>query len=147
MGDWGRSFVSIALLLFGFSTILYNYYLGENSLTFFSTRNQNLFNGFRVLIIGLVCWGSTTDLGTVFGFADVTMGLLALANLVALVFLIKPGLRILRDFDEQIASGVEQPVFNADNFRDLHVDRGAWEIEPEDLERIQAAKGTAPARQ
>jgi AGCS family alanine or glycine:cation symporter len=99
VGDWGRAFVSIALVLFGFSTMLYNYYLGENSLNFFSTENQNLFNGFRVLIIGLVCWGATTDLGTVFGFADVTMGLLALANLIALLFLVKPGLRILRDFD------------------------------------------------
>ncbi|NVK40111.1 MAG: alanine:cation symporter family protein, partial [Oceanospirillaceae bacterium] len=28
VGEWGRSFVSVALLLFGFSTILYNYYLG-----------------------------------------------------------------------------------------------------------------------
>ena len=141
VGDWGRSFVSIALLLFGFSTVLYNYYLGENSLTFFSTKNQNLFNGFRVLVIGLVCWGSTTDLGTVFGFADVTMGLLAVANLIALLFLIKPGLRILRDFDSQIANGVDQPVFDAERFRDLNVDQAAWQIEPEDLARIQQRKG------
>jgi AGCS family alanine or glycine:cation symporter len=138
VGDWGRSFVSIALVLFGFSTMLYNYYLGENSLNFFSTENQNLFNGFRVLIIGLVCWGATTDLGTVFGFADVTMGLLALANLIALLFLVKPGLRILRDFDRQIGEGIEQPVFDVSQFRDMNVDPVAWEIEPEDLERIRA---------
>lgn len=138
VGDWGRAFVSIALVLFGFSTMLYNYYLGENSLNFFSTENQNLFNGFRVLIIGLVCWGATTDLGTVFGFADVTMGLLALANLIALLFLVKPGLRILRDFDRQIGEGIEQPVFDVSKFRDMNVDPVAWEIEPEDLERIRA---------
>lgn len=138
VGDWGRAFVSIALVLFGFSTMLYNYYLGENSLNFFSTENQNLFNGFRVLIIGLVCWGATTDLGTVFGFADVTMGLLALANLIALLFLVKPGLRILRDFDRQIGEGIEQPVFDVSQFRDMNVDPVAWKIEPEDLERIRA---------
>jgi AGCS family alanine or glycine:cation symporter len=138
VGDWGRAFVSIALVLFGFSTMLYNYYLGENSLNFFSTENQNLFNGFRVLIIGLVCWGATTDLGTVFGFADVTMGLLALANLIALLFLVKPGLRILRDFDRQIGEGIEQPVFDVSQFRDMNMDPVAWEIEPEDLERIRA---------
>lgn len=143
VGDWGRSFVSIALVLFGFSTMLYNYYLGENSLNFFSTENQNLFNGFRVLIIGLVCWGATTDLGTVFGFADVTMGLLALANLIALLFLVKPGLRILRDFDRQIGEGIEQPVFDASQFRDMNVDPVAWEIEPEDLERIKARETTS----
>ena len=29
VGEWGRIFVSIALLLFAFSSIMYNYYLGE----------------------------------------------------------------------------------------------------------------------
>ncbi|KEA62684.1 Sodium/alanine symporter [Marinobacterium lacunae] len=142
VGEWGRSFVSIALLLFGFSTVLYNYYLGENSINFFSTENQNLFNGFRVAIIGLVCWGATTDLGTVFAFADVTMGFLALVNLIALIVLIKPGLRIMRDFDEQIADGIEQPVFDASRFADMNVDAAAWEIEPEDLEKINQRRST-----
>ncbi len=141
VGDWGRSFVSVALMLFGFSTILYNYYLGENSINFFSTANQNFFNTFRVAIIGLVCWGATTDLGTVFGFADVTMGLLALVNLIALIALFKPGLRILKDFDHQIAEGIEQPVFDAKRFPDLNLDAAAWEIEPEDIERMGARTG------
>ncbi|PMR71205.1 alanine/glycine:cation symporter family protein [Halomonas heilongjiangensis] len=133
VGEWGRSFVSIALLLFGFSTILYNYYLGENSLNFFSRQNVTLFNAFRVAIIALCAWGATTDLGTVFGFADVTMGFLALANLIALIMLFKPGLRIMRDFDAQIAAGVEQPIFDAGKFTDLDIDPAAWDIEPEDL--------------
>jgi AGCS family alanine or glycine:cation symporter len=137
VGEWGRSFVSIALLLFGFSTILYNYYLGENSISFFNTENQNLFNGFRVAIIGLVCWGATTDLGTVFAFADVTMGLLAVANLIALIMLIKPGLRIMRDFDNQISAGIEQPIFDAGKFADMNVDPAAWDIEPEDLQAVR----------
>jgi len=139
VGEWGRSFVSIALLLFGFSTILYNYYLGENSLNFFSTENQNLFNAFRVAIICLCCWGAITDLGTVFAFADVTMGLLALVNLVALIVLIRPGLRIMRDFDDQIRDGIEQPIFDASRFADINVDPAAWDIEPEDLERCRRA--------
>lgn len=138
VGEWGRSFVSVALLLFGFSTILYNYYLGENSINFFKTDNQNLFNGFRVAIIGLVCWGATTDLGTVFAFADVTMGLLAVANLIALIMLIKPGLRIMRDFDDQISAGIKQPVFDASKFADMNVDPAAWEIELEDRQPTAA---------
>ncbi|WP_336366122.1 alanine/glycine:cation symporter family protein [Marinobacter sp. C2H3] len=141
VGDWGRSFVSVALVLFAFSTILYNYYLGENSLNFFKSESPNLYNTFRVAIIGLVCWGSTTDLGTVFGFADVTMGLLALVNLVALLQLFKPGLRVLRDFDDQLRQGIEQPVFDVNRFSDMNVDASAWTIEPEDLERLRAHTG------
>ncbi len=145
VGEWGRSFVSIALLLFGFSTILYNYYLGENSLNFFSRQNVTLFNGFRVAIIALCAWGATTDLGTVFGFADVTMGFLALANLIALIMLFKPGLRIMRDFDAQIAAGVEQPIFDAGKFTDLDIDPAAWDIEPEDLLAQQQPAAASPS--
>tara|TARA_B100000700_G_scaffold28785_1_gene27646 strand:- start:24832 stop:26304 length:1473 start_codon:yes stop_codon:yes gene_type:complete len=145
VGEWGRTFVSLALLLFAFSTILYNYYLGENSLNFFSRDNQTLFNAFRVAIVLLVCWGATTDLGTVFGFADVTMGLLAVANLIALIMLFKPGLRILKDFDGQIRGGLKQPIFDAKQHPDMNLDPKAWEIEPEDLARMHDVLGNTPA--
>ena len=146
VGEWGRSFVSLALLLFAFSTILYNYYLGENSLNYFSNNNRKLFNGFRVAVVLLVCWGATTDLGTVFGFADVTMGLLAVANLAALIMLFKPGLRILKDFDDQIRQGVARPVFDVRRHPDLDLDPKAWELEPEDLARLQPHPQDVPAR-
>ncbi|GGY04242.1 AGCS sodium/alanine/glycine symporter [Litchfieldella qijiaojingensis] len=144
VGEWGRSFVSIALLLFGFSTILYNYYLGENSINFLSDQNKTLFNVFRIAVIGLCSWGAITDLGTVFAFADVTMGFLALANLIALIMLIKPGLRFMRDFDDQIKAGIEQPIFDASKFSDLNVDPAAWDIEPEDLQRVRRPQVATP---
>ncbi|WP_275100291.1 alanine/glycine:cation symporter family protein [Sedimenticola hydrogenitrophicus] len=132
VGEWGRMYVSIALLLFGFSTILYNYYLGENSLNFFKEENQTLFNSFRVAIICLCSLGAIMDLGTVFAFADVTMGLLALANLAALALLFKTGLRVMKDYDRQRQLGIEQPLFDAAAFRDLDLDPAAWQLEPED---------------
>ncbi|WP_339526746.1 alanine:cation symporter family protein, partial [Pseudomonas sp. EA_35y_Pfl2_R111] len=73
-----------------------------------------------------VLWGSVQDLGTVFAFADVTMGLLAIANLIALVLLFKVGLRLMRDYDNQIKAGVESPVFDAKNFADLDLDPAVW---------------------
>lgn len=126
VGEWGRSFVSIALMLFAFSSMIYNYYLGENSLNFFSEENKTLFNGFRVLTLALVLWGSLQDLSTVFAFADVTMGLLAVVNLAAVLLLIKVGLRIIRDYDEQRRAGIAQPVFDPARFADLDIDREAW---------------------
>ncbi|MDN3559684.1 alanine/glycine:cation symporter family protein [Vreelandella neptunia] len=146
VGEWGRTFVSLALLLFAFSTILYNYYLGENSLNFFSRDNQNLFNAFRVAIVLLVCWGATTDLGTVFGFADVTMGLLAVVNLIALIMLFKCGLRILKDFDVQRRQGIKQPIFDANQHPDLDLDPKAWELEPEEAEALKQRLKGAPAK-
>jgi AGCS family alanine or glycine:cation symporter len=130
VGEWGRSFVSIALMLFAFSSMIYNYYLGENSLNFFSEENKTLFNGFRVLTLALVLWGSLQDLSTVFAFADVTMGLLAVVNLAAVLLLIRVGLRIIRDYDEQRRAGIAQPVFDPARFADLDIDREAWPAPP-----------------
>jgi AGCS family alanine or glycine:cation symporter len=138
VGEWGRAFVSIALMLFAFTSIMYNYYLGENSLNYFSEENKMLFTGFRVLTLALVLWGSMQDLGTVFAFADVTMGLLAVVNLVALILLFKIGLRVMRDFDEQIRAGNPQPVFDPAKFADLDIDQRAWALEAEVTKPVPA---------
>ena len=125
VGEWGRVFVSMALLLFVFTTLVYNYYLGENALGFFSQKRW-LVQVYRVLVMALVLWGSMQDLSTVFGFADVTMGLLALVNLFAVFMLFKTGLRLMRDYDEQISAGVESPVLDAKKFADLDLDPSVW---------------------
>lgn len=125
VGTWGRGFVSVALMLFAFSSILYNYYLGENSLNYFSEENRTLFNGFRVVILALTLWGSMQDLTTVFAFADLTMALVALANITALVILVPVGMRVMRDYEQQRRAG-RTPVFNPDDFPDLDIDRDAW---------------------
>lgn len=125
VGSWGQGFVSIALLLFSFSSVMYNYYLGENSLSYFSEENQYLFNIFRVLVIALVFWGAMQDLGTVFVFADLTMGLLGVVNLAALAMLAKVGFRLLKDYDEQRKT-TATPQFDPEAWSDLDIDASAW---------------------
>ncbi|MDJ0877445.1 MAG: alanine/glycine:cation symporter family protein [Halieaceae bacterium] len=125
VGGWGEGFVSVALLLFAFSSIMYNYYLGENSLNYFSEENQTLFNVFRVLVLVLVMWGSLQDLGTVFGFIDLTMGLLGVVNLAAVALLIPIAFRLLKDFDTQ-RSQVEVPQLDPGQWSDLDIDPQAW---------------------
>jgi alanine or glycine:cation symporter, AGCS family len=127
-------------MLFAFTSIMYNYYLGENSLNYFSEENKTLFTIFRVLTLALILWGSLQDLATVFAFADITMGLLALVNLAAIALLLKVGLRILADYDGQVQAGAPHPVLDPDKFADLNIDREAWTGE-------QPARVTAaPAR-
>ena len=125
VGEWGRIFVSLALLLFVFTTLVYNSYLGENALGFFSQKRW-LVQVYRALVMVLVLWGSMQDLSTVFGFADVTMGLLALVNLVAVFLLFKVGLRLMRDYDRQISAGVQSPELDAREFADLDLDPQVW---------------------
>ncbi|MCY1403934.1 Amino-acid carrier protein AlsT [compost metagenome] len=145
VGEWGRIFVSTALLLFVFTTLVYNYYLGENALGFFSQKPA-LVKVYRALVIALVLWGSVQDLSTVFAFADVTMGLLALVNLVALVLLYKTGLRLMRDYDAQIKAGVEQPVFDRRQYADLDLDQAAWPLPPTTGPAASAAPASVAAQ-
>lgn len=126
VGDWGRQFVSLSLFLFAFTSIMYNYYLGETGANFFSRQNNATFLILRVLTLGLVVWGSIQDLSTIFSFADITMGCLAILNLTVLALMFKKTLRILNDFDEQLKSGNEEPVFLAEKFPDLNIDSAVW---------------------
>jgi len=126
VGDWGRTFISVALSLFVFTCILYNYYLGENALQFLVGRSKVALLTYRGLVLALICWGSMQNLGTVFAFADITMTCLAFVNLTALAMLIKVGLRVMKDYDEQRKAGIAQPVFDGSKFADLDLDRASW---------------------
>lgn len=125
MGWWGQAFITVALVLFAFTSIIYNYYLGENALNYFSDSNQTLFQGLRFVTLVLIIWGAGQDLATVFCFADLTMGLLALVNLVALVMLMPVGLRIFADYERQRLAGLS-PGFVAADHDHLGIDPRSW---------------------
>ncbi|MCE5981894.1 alanine/glycine:cation symporter family protein [Pseudomonas sp. LF19] len=135
VGDWGRIFISVALALFVFTSILYNYYLGESNLRFLVGDNRKALIGYRALVLLLIFWGAVQNLGTVFAFADITMTCLAFVNLIALALLFKVAMRVLRDYDDQRAAGVKTPVFDSAKFADLDLDTKAWPAKVEDSKR------------
>lgn len=126
LGGWTQYLLSFMILLFAFSSIIYNYYLGENALTII-TKSPVALTVLRLVIIGIVFLGATAPGATaVFFFSDPLMGILALVNLVVIMMLLPMALRLLKDFRGQLAAGVERPVFDPDAFPDLDIDRTAW---------------------
>ena len=140
VGDWGRMFISVALALFVFTSIMYNYYLGESNLRFLVGNNRKVLMGYRALVLVLIFWGSIENLSTVFAFADITMTMLAFVNLFALAFLFKIAMRILNDYDNQRAAGIKTPVFDSSQFPDLDLDRKAWPANPVKPEAAPSAE-------
>lgn len=126
VGDWGRTFISVALALFVFTSILYNYYLGESNLRFLLGDKRAPIMIYRGLVLLLILWGAIQNLETVFAFADITMTLLAFVNLIALALLFNVGMRLLRDYDQQRKAGIKTPVFDSSQFKDLDLDLQAW---------------------
>lgn len=128
VGGWAEYFIAFALFLFAFSSIMYSYYLGENAVDYYIPDNKLSIFIYRIIVIGFVLLGATIELSDVLSFSDVTMGLLALVNLLAVALLFPVGLRVMKDFDQQRKAGVKVPVFDADKFDDLEIDKSAWQL-------------------
>jgi AGCS family alanine or glycine:cation symporter len=125
IGPFGGFFVTIVLFLFGLSTMLYNYYLAENSLNFFSKGNMSLFTIFRILCISLIVWGSLQDLGSIFSFVDLSMGILALINMTVIAILYKPVIKLINCYDSQLKKG-KTPLLKYKDFSDYNIDKELW---------------------
>lgn len=126
VGAWGQYFLTGAITLFAVSSIMYNYYLGENALTFM-TSSTGMIHLLKIVIIGIVFLGATAPGATaVFSFSDPLMGILAMVNLLALMMLFPTARRLITDFRKQLRLGVARPVFDPASFPDLELDHKAW---------------------
>ena len=126
LGSWVQYFLTGAVLLFAFSSIIYNYYLGENALTVM-TKSTAALHGFKIALVGIVFLGAVAPAATsVFFFSDPMMGILAVVNLVALTMLFPIAKRLIVDFSDQLKAGVDRPVLDPAKFADLDIDREVW---------------------
>lgn len=116
--------------IFVFTSILYNYYLGENNLRFLLGEKRSTVIVYRGLVLVLIFWGAVQNLDTVFAFVDITMTMLAFVNLIAIAMLFNVGMRVLRDYDQQRKAGIKTPIFDSSKFKDLDLDFNAWPPRP-----------------
>ena len=128
LGPIGEPLVSIALVLFATTTIAYNAFLGENSIAYFERLGRWAVPVFRLSVLVMIAWASVQDLGTVFGFADLTMALLALTNLLALWALYPVAISLLRHFEQQLEVGLA-PQFSRDEMPEEALDPASWPSE------------------
>jgi AGCS family alanine or glycine:cation symporter len=80
---------------------------------------------FRASVLAMIAWASVQDLGTVFGFADLTMALLALTNLLALWALYPVAMSLLEHFEKQLDGGIA-PRFSRDQLPREALDPASW---------------------
>ena len=112
LGPWTTWLMTILVFVFAFSSVLGNYVYAEVNLFFLGVKERGL-NIFRLAVLAAIAVGSVAKLATVWDFADISMGLMALVNLVAIVLLGNWAFAALRDFGRQSAQG-RDPVFIAD---------------------------------
>ena len=109
----GSGFVSIAVFLFAFTTLMAYYYIAETTIVYLDRKLRypilKLILKFVFLII--VFMGSVQSVSLMWSLGDIGFGSMSYLNLIAIVFLSKPALRALRDFERQEKLGVD-PVFD-----------------------------------
>lgn len=114
LGSFGSVFITVALFMFAFTTLIGNFYYAEMGLRYICDKapGKALLNTFRVAAALIVCLGATMDFSVVWDTADVLMGLMALINLPVIVILSKPAIHCMQDYFRQKAQG-KNPVFRA----------------------------------
>jgi amino acid carrier protein len=125
IGASGGIFVAVALFFFAFSSIIGNYYYGEANIRYITRRKWVVYT-YRLLVGGMVLFGSLASLDFVWSMADITMGLMAICNLIAISFLGKYAFRLLNDYRSQKRSGIKNPVFTKDKMKDIEKDIECW---------------------
>ena len=86
-GEWGGIIVTLGLIFFAYSTILGWSYYGEKSLEYLLGAKS--VKPYRILFCIFVGIGAVAKLDLVWGIADVFNGLMAIPNLIGLLFLSK----------------------------------------------------------
>ncbi|WP_192036977.1 sodium:alanine symporter family protein [Halomonas sp. YLGW01] len=129
VGDWGGMFIAVAILLFAFTSVIANYSYGESNIEYLAgpRRARTAVFIYRLAVLAMVMIGSVSSLKAIWGFADLSMGMMALINLVAILLLSPLAVALFKDYDRQVRAGVD-PVFDPRRFPKLvgKVDPQAW---------------------
>ena len=114
LGSFGAWFLTAAIFLFAYSTIIANYFYGETNVRYI-TKKPWAVTLFRLLSGIVVLLGGFMTLQQAWGIVDFAMALMTITNLVAVLLLSRYAFRLLKDFREQRKEGKE-PMFNPDLF-------------------------------
>ena len=115
VGSWGTPFVAVCILLISFSSIIGNYYYGETNIEFINNKDKKWILIYRISVVGMVLFGAVQSLSMVWNLGDLFMGLMAIVNLAAIVYLGNIAFSALKDYIKQKMEG-KDPIFRVKDF-------------------------------
>ena len=107
LGDFGAVFITVAVCLFAFTTLLGNYYYTEGCLRFIMKKEpgKGFLFVYRLIATALVFLGAVISAGLAWDTADLLQALMVLINVPVIVILAKPAIAALRDYEWQRRKG------------------------------------------
>ena len=117
VGAWGTHFITFILFFLAFSSVIGNYYLAQANVEYL-TDKKSVMTLFRLGVIGFVIFGAFGSLPLVWALGDTMAATMVLINLIAIVPLGGIAFKLLKNFNEQRAQGID-PVFHRDMLPDV----------------------------
>ena len=122
LGSYSTTILTLCIFFFAYSTILGIYFYGQMNYEFLfpSGRGLSIYKGIIVVAVFTGCITGTTFVWTL---GDLSTGLMATVNLLALIPLYKYFSIVLKDYKKQLKSGIEEPIFDSREFEEFkHLD-------------------------
>lgn len=110
IGAWAQQFLAFILFMFAFSSIIGNYAYAETNIQYLHS-NRFVLTLFRMAVLAFVYFGSVAKVAIVWDMGDLSMGVMALINLVSIALLYKFVLLILKDYSAKVKMGKAEPEF------------------------------------
>ncbi len=112
LGAFGPIFITVAMILFAFTTLLGNLYYVDRALFHILKRapSKRFLLACHILFSLLILLGAVLDASLLWNLADVAMGAMALINIPVILLLSKYAIRAIKDYDRQRKEG-KSPVF------------------------------------
>ncbi len=114
LGSVGPIFITVAMLLFAFTTLIGNLYYVEQGFAYLLGRvpSKTFLRVSYVIASILIFVGAGLSAGLLWDISDVMMGIMTLINVPVIIILGKYAMRALKDYDRQRKAG-KDPVFHA----------------------------------
>ena len=127
VGAWGSDFISIAILLFAFTSIVANYAYADNNLKYLKMDNMQGRWFLRVGFLLMLVFGSIATLPEVIALADLSTGLMTIVNVSALFMLSGVVVKITKDYHQQQDKGL-LPTYQPDEQeqKDFNLTKDIW---------------------
>lgn len=114
-GSFGPLFITVAMIMFAFTTLIGNLYYCETGLAYLNGNKKpsdEFMKIFYVIASLVVFFGAIISMDAAWALADITMGLMALINIPCCVILGGVAVKALKNYEEQKREGRE-PEFHA----------------------------------
>ena len=114
-GGLGPLFITLAMILFAFTTLLGNLYYVDNALIYMNGKrkpSEVFMKAFYVVCVLVIFAGALVPMDAAWAAADITMGLMTIINLPCCFILFGVSMKALNDYERQKKAGLN-PVFHA----------------------------------